>query len=626
MARYKKEEKKNIKGAELKAPDKMIKDVLTGEWITRKPEEEVRQLFIKKLIKEYKYPKEHIKKEVTVQIGRQKKRADIIVFKDDKNFNPAENAYIVVEVKAKDEKGGRDQLYSYLNATTAEFGVWFNGKDAPVFLEQTRKPHTHIDIPDIPPFGKTLADVGLYKKKDLIPATELKTVFENIHNYVYANEGYLKEKVFNEVLKLIFIKMVDELSPSPDCEFRITNQEMEEVEKGGGQDFKKRIDNIFRKVINTYPAIFDLSEKIELQTPTLAYVVGQLQKYNFRHTKVDIKGEAFQTFVHAHLRGERGEFFTPSPVIKMVVEMLDPKDNESVLDPACGSGGFLIKTMNHVRETYREKRPDMSESEIDKAVGSYADSYIKGIDFNPDLARVAKMYMVLNEDGHRGIFSVNSLVDFKQIEDISQGKVKEAKFDLILTNPPFGAKGKVTDGKVLENYELGYKWKRQDDKWIKTDKLMSKGSGKGGQVPDILFIERCWQFLKEGGRMAIVLPDGDLTNTTLGYVRQWIKDNARILAVISLPPETFVPYGAGVKASVLFLQKLSKKELDKIKKKDYPIFMGIVEKIGYDIRGREVYKRNEKGEVVKDEKEEPVVDEDVNKIVGEFKKLMRNII
>ncbi len=146
--------------------------------------------------------------------------------------------------------------------------------------------------------------------------------------------------------------------------------------------------------------------------------------------------------------------------------------------------------------------------------------------------------------------------------------------------------------------------------------------GKGGQVPDILFIERCLQFLRDKGRMAIVLPDGDLTNSSLGYVRQWIKDNAKILAVVSLPQETFIPYGAGVKASVLFLQKLPKKELEALKKKDYPIFMGIIEKIGYDIRGRAIYKRSEKGEIIKKD-DQPVLDEDVLEIIEEFKKFKK---
>ena len=598
---------------------KVLKDALTGEELKWTPEEEVRQIFINKLIKEYKYPKQLIKKEVSVRSGQTetKKRADIVVYRDDKNFEPETNAYIIVETKKKERSDGVDQLETYLNVTTAEFGVWFNGKEY-AFIQQTREPHKHFDIPDIPPYGKTLAEVGLYQKKDLIPATDLKSVFESAHNYIYANEGYLKEQVFNEVLKLIFVKMVDEKSASSDCQFRITEKELRDVEEGRSEDFKERIGNLFEKVKIQFPDIFRANDELRLKPQSMAYVVSQFQKYDFRKTPVDIKGAAFQAFVHAHSRGERGEFFTPHPILRLVVNMLDPKDDESILDPACGSGGFLVEALKYVRTKFEDA--GLEGTDLMDAIKSYANSYIRGIDFNPDLARVSKMYMVLNDDGHTGIFSENSL---ENIMNWGQAKEKIGlnSFDLLMTNPPFGSKGKVTDKKILGLYDLGHKWKKGDEKWqMDFEKLMSHGNGEGGQVPDILFIERCLEFLKDGGRMAIVLPDGDLTNSSLQYVREWVKNKARILAVVSLPAETFVPFGAGVKASVLFLQKLEPKELEKIKKRDYPIFMAIIEKIGYDIRGRTVYKRDEKGGVIKDEKGEPVVDEDVTEIIKEFKK------
>ena len=597
----------------------MIRDAVSNKWIKKTPEEEVRQLYIQKLIKEYKYPKSYIKTEVKIISGQTetKKRADIVVFRDDKNFRPEENAYLVIELKKKDRKDGEDQLKSYINSTTAEFGVWFNGKDI-AYFQYVKDPRKHLEIPDIPKYGESLKDIGLYKKKDLTPASELKTVFETIHNHIYANEGYLKDKVFNEVLKLIFIKMVDEKSSNADCDFRITVKEREEIESGGGIKFRGRIKGLFEKVKKDFGDIFDSTDKIILETKTLAFAVGQFQKYHLGKTEADIKGVAFQTFVHAHSRGERGEFFTPYPILNMVVEMLSPQDNESIIDPACGSGGFLVQTLNYVRRTFEKNRSELSEQEIINNVKDYAIHYLRGIDFNPDLTRVAKMYMVLYDDGHTGIFSHNSLNDLQKIFNASHHQIQSGSFNIIMTNPPFGSKGKVTDKKILDDFELGHKWKKGDEKWERTLKIAAE-NGNGGQVPDILFIERCLQFLKNGGRMAIVLPDGDLTNSSLGYVRQWIKNNAKILAVISLPQETFVPYGAGVKASVLFLQKLPEEELEKIKKKDYPIFMGIVEKIGYDIRGRAIYKRDEKGEVIKKD-DKKVVDEDVSLVIEEFKK------
>ena len=618
MAQYKKI-KEEIKAEPEKGIAGFIKDAISNEWIKKTPEEEVRQIYLQKLIKEYKYPKSHIKTEVKIQSGQTetKKRADIVVFRNDKNFRPEENAYIIIELKKRDRKDGEEQLKSYINSTTAEFAVWFNGQDIGHF-QYSKDPRKHLEIPDIPKYGESLKDIGLYKKKDLVLASELKTVFETIHNHIYANEGYLKDKVFNEVLKLIFIKMVDEKSASADCDFRITVKEKEEIESGDGTNFCKRIEDLFEKVKKDFNDIFDSTDKIILRTQTLAFAVGQLQKYSLIKTEADIKGVAFQTFVHAHSRGERGEFFTPYPILKMTVEMLSPKDNESILDPACGSGGFLVQTLNYIRRMFEKNRPDLSELEVIRNLTSYAINYIRGIDFNPDLARVAKMYMVLYDDGHTGIFSHNSLNSFQKIYDVSSHKIKEKSFDIVITNPPFGTKGKVTDKNILDDFEMGHKWKKDEDKWKKLSKIAAE-DGKGGQVPDILFIERCLRFLRDDGRMAIVLPDGDLTNSSLGYVRQWIKDNAKILAVISLPQETFIPYGAGVKASVLFLQKLPKKELEALKKKDYPIFMGIIEKIGYDIRGRAIYKRNEKGEIIKKD-DKPAIDEDVSLIIEEFKK------
>jgi len=256
-----------------------------------------------------------------------------------------------------------------------------------------------------------------------------------------------------------------------------------------------------------------------------------------------------------------------------------------------------------------------------RGVADYARAHIAGIDINPDLVKVAKMYMVLFEDGWTNIFAANSLLPFDELEEIAEkmrvpkpATPEPNKFDVVLTNPPFGTKGKVNASKILAQFDLARKWKydKKQKRWIKTSQLLRE------QTPEILFIERCWQLLKPYGRMAIVLPDGILTNQTLGYVRQWIMDHARILAVISLPRETFVPYGAGTKASVLFIQKLPEEELEELRENDYPIFMADAEKIGYDVRGRTIFKRDDEGNVIKDERGEPIVDTDIPEIVRKF--------
>ena len=628
--------KREIVTTEQEKKEGYIKDFISGEWVKDTPEEQVRQTYLRKLVEEYRYDPRNIKTEVRIKSGQTetKKPGDIVVF-DGRGFDPGTHAYIIVEVKRKDRKDGKEQLISYVNSTTAEFAVWFNGKEI-AYYQRFREPrHEFIDIPDIPKLGESIEDVGKYYKKQLAPASELKSTFETIHNHIYANEGLLKDRVFNEMLKVIFIKLVDEKLSSPKCEFRITKSEMEQLEKGEGKEFIERIDSLFVEVRKRYSDVFGINEKINLKPVTIGFVVSQLQKYSLTATPADVKGTAFQTFVYAHQRGDRGEFFTPKPILDLVVEFLNPKTNEDLIDPACGSGGFLVSTINRIREKIRKGRADLDEKDIAIAIRDYARPHIHGIDFNPDLARVSKMYMILNDDGHTGVFSENSLIDWDRL---NESRLKSGAgalnlkgyFDILMTNPPFGSKGKVTDKTILEQFELGYKWiKIKDGKFKKTTKLQN------GQVPDILFIERCLEFLKPDGRMAIVLPDSDLTNSTLEYVRYFVDQKARIVAVVSLPPETFVHSGAGVKGSVLFLQKLPKEELERLKHRNYKIFTAVIEKIGYDIRGRTVFKKDANGTIVKKEAEIlnhdgtkqkqllPVVDTDIPDIVEQFSKFKR---
>jgi type I restriction enzyme M protein len=602
-----------------------IRDFITGRWLKDRPEEGPRQILEKRLIEEYGYSKNQIEIEFPVQKGSKRiGPTDIAVFRDEKKI--IDNLYIIVETKRKERKDGIDQLKSYLSPTNAEFGIWFNGKDI-VYLQHLKRAPFFREIPDIPKKGETLEDVGLYQKKDLKPATELKTVFETIHNHIYANEGLLKEKVFNEMLKLIFIKMADEKALAQKCEFRITDKELDELEEGKENGFIDRIFGLFERVKSQYPDVFDPNERLNLKPLTIAFVVSQLQKYSLISTSADVKGTAFQTFVYAHQRGERGEFFTPHPIVDLCVNMLDPKDNEKFIDPACGSGGFLVAGMNYIKEKFLKERPELQNKATD-FIKEYAHAYISGIDINPDLAKVAKMHMVLYDDGHSGIFCANSLLDFIELIRIAEKagvsralRPEPGNFKVLMTNPPFGSKGKVTDKRILQNFELGYKWKQEKDgRWIKTNKILD------GQIPEILFIERSLHLLAEGGRMAIVLPNGTLNNSSLEYVREFIKQNSRILAVVSLPVGTFMSAGANPQPSVLFLQKLSKEEAEDLNKKDYPIFMAIVEKIGYDLTTKTappIYKRDEKGEYLTDKAGNRILDTDIPEIIEAFEVFKR---
>jgi len=608
---------------EVKLP--LIEDFITGKPLPATPEEKVRQIFTRKLVKEYNYSPDQIQTvpEFLIQKGSQKiGPADIVVFHDKRKT--LDNIYMIVETKKEGSSEGVDQLKSYMNPTKAAFGIWFNGKEI-VFLQPLTKDPFWREIPDIPKAGETLEDIGLYRKDNLVPATELKTIFEACHNYIYANEGLLKEKVFNEVLKLIFMKMVDEKDISSQvCEFRITDAEMEKVEKGENSEFEIRITKLFNDVKKQYTDVFENeNETINLKILTIAKGVSLLQKYYLIETPTDVKGTAFQTFVHAHERGERGEFFTPYPILELSVKMLDPQPDENIIDVACGSGGFLVRAMKHIFNKIDAKRPDLSIAQRDKIKETYARSCIRGIDINPDLARVAKMHMIIYDDGHTGIFAENSLIAIDELTDVAlkagAGALDFGMFKILLTNPPFGTKGKVTNRRLLEQFDLAHKWKRnKTGRWEMTTELADN------QVPDILFIERCLDFLQDYGRMAIVVPDGILTNASLEYVRVFIMENARILAVVSLPAETFIPHGTGSKTSVLFLQKVPKHKLIELKEGNYPIFMAMCERIGYVVRGKTIFKKNKQGELI-DEKGEAVsseddaaIDTDVPEIVKAF--------
>ncbi len=298
--------------------------------------------------------------------------------------------------------------------------------------------------------------------------------------------------------------MIDEKSSEPICKFGISAEEEDEILDGKESNFYPRVIAIFKKVKKAYPDIFDKSEEITLKPAVLGFVVGQLQPYSLVNTPVDVKGIAFQAFVYAHQRGERGEFFTPATIVDLATKILQPKDDERVCDPACGSAGFLIGCMQQVWDRIDANRTDLTEAKRQDLKIKYASDYVRGSDINPDLAKVAKMHMILYEDGHAGICSVDGLASMEIIKKESKGNIDVGLFDVIVTNPPFGTKGKITDKNILKQFGVAKSWKR-----IKgTDTFEVTKKQQAGVVPDILFIERCIDLLDEDGRMAIVLPNG----------------------------------------------------------------------------------------------------------------------
>jgi type I restriction enzyme M protein len=383
---------------------------------------------------------------------------------------------------------------------------------------------------------------------------------------------------------------------------------------------KKRLSQIFARVKRKHGRIFERNEEILLTPRSLAYIVSELQKYSLLNTNIDIKGKAYEEIVGANLRGDRGEFFTPRNVMKMVVEMINPTINERVLDSSCGTGGFLVNAMTHVMDELEVmfakdiglQRKDWDNDALrafQDRVGEMAKSNYYGFDINPDLAKATKMNMVMNNDGSGNIFQTNSLLPPHEWTDDFKSKLAEALgieksllrnhntiglFDVIVTNPPFGSKIPIKDENILKQFELAHIWENRDKKgvWTMSPRLQSS------VPPEILFIERCIQLLKPGGRVGIVLPDSILGSPGLGYIREWLILNTRIVASLDLHADTFQPRN-GTRTSVLLLQKKTQDAKDREEKSgvmaDYNIFMAIVEKVGHDKRGNPIFRRDKDG-------------------------------
>ncbi len=363
-----------------------------------------------------------------------------------------------------------------------------------------------------------------------------------------------------------------------------------------------------------FSTIFKRNEGFELEPRVLAYLVSQLQMYSLLESDVDVKGRAYEEIVGSNLRGDRGEFFTPRNICQMAVTMLDPGENQLVLDPACGTGGFLITAMTHVIEKIRPAELKKWKGDISRAyepirarVQRFAERFIADLDFNPELVKASKMNMVMNNDGAGGIYQANSLENPAVWTDDLRKRELLGKVDILFTNPPFGSKILVTDPVILEQYDLGHNWiyDKTTDRWE-----IQPNVGRS-QPPEILFIERCVRFLRPGGRCAMVLPDGILGSPGLGYVREWILRHTRVLASIDLHPDTFQPH-VSIQTSVLVLQRkdpqLVAVEQAAKRLNDYRVFMAVANHIGHDKRGNRTYVRDKHGNEVVREIERQMVE------------------
>lgn len=595
-------------------PDGKIVDFLTGKLFNDTPEEYVRQNIEKALVRQYKYAAAHCQPEFRIKMGSAKPRVDIVIFPVDEKHDQA-NAYILVETKkpgtsSQDKKDGIGQLQSYMAACpNAQYGLWTNGDDRFCFAKRIKAGKVIFEeIVDIPAAGQTEADAARPKRKDLMPATadNLLFAFRRCHNYIAGTEGMQKPEAFWELLKIIFCKIEDERSKV--LEFFVAPAELASATAAAAA--KGRITKLFtEKVVRKYPRIFvGADREIQLKPNVVAYVVSQLQRYSLLASPVDVKGVAYEEVVGSNLRGDRGEFFTPRNACRMAVAMLNPRPHERLLDPACGTGGFLITAMNHSlrflenseRASWVDpKHPtDAERQELYRKRTEYLSQYVFGFDLNPSLVRAAKMNMVMNNDGEGGLYQANSLANpHTWIPDAAKA-VPLGSIDVLFTNPPFGANIVIDDEQVLEQYDLAAVWDQQSDgSWrMRLDKNGYKMLQKS-QPPEILFIERCVQFLTPGtGRMAMVIPNGILNNPALGYVRQWILQHTQVLAVVDMARDLFQPKN-DTQTSIVLMRRLSTEEekTAAMQGLDYPVFFAVAEKIGHDKRGNVIYRRTPDG-------------------------------
>ena len=505
------------------------------------PEEKVRARYYVELIERYQYPENRIDLEVTVPRRKPSDRADIVVFQDDAKTKP----YIVIECK-EDEiselefEQAIEQAFGNCNSLSGHYtGVvagntrrFFNVKD---FGSLERVQNVIADIPVR--YGQV--QEWRYKKNDpdwdlqVVGKGELTRVLEKCHDTLWQGGKLAPTDAFDELSKILFIKLRDEKKPRDKgvpYDFQIKTRET-------AKSVADRIKVLYQEAKTRDPEVF--TENVKVDDTPLFSVVNHLQGINLNQTDLDVKGIAFERFLGSYFKGDMGQYFTPRELVEFFSNMVEPAHEDRILDPACGSGGFLLYAMEHIQREasryYEEGTPEHKDH-----WHNFAEKYLFGIEVNDAIARVAKMNMILHDDGHSNVIGNDALINFDRLYDQNRGFQKES-FDVILTNPPFGANIKREEKPYLDDYKLGER--------------------RNSQKTEILFLERCFDFLRWGtGKLAIVLPDGILNNSSLQYVRDYIEQHYRILAVVSLPQIAFRYYEAGVKPSILLLQKYSEEE------------------------------------------------------------------
>ena len=622
-------------------PEGKVIDFITGKLLNDNEEEYVRQNIEKSLVIEYKYPLKDMDIETRIQMGSGYKQADICVFHSGKK-HIQQNAVIIIETKKmgtkpNDPDNGIPQLQSYMAATaSAKYGLWTNGEGRYCLVKDEKEGVIEFNsIPDIPSHGQK--SITRITRKDLRPATgsNLLFAFRRTHNYIAGNTGLQKPDAFWELLKIIFCKIEDERSTG-ELKFYVDTNERESL--NGQLKVKSRVDDLYQEVAKGYKKIFNKSDTWVMSASCIAYTVEQLQMYSLLSTQVDVKGIAYEEIVGSNLRGDRGEFFTPRNAVEMTIRMLSPQKDEKLIDPACGTGGFLINAMNYVLRHIKDNADALHGKHSEEALMEfyrerqfYLNNNIFGLDINPNLVKACKMNMVMNNDGSGTLYQSNSLENPHVWENEPRDQIHLNSFDLVVTNPPFGTKIVIDDPRILRQYDLAHVWDKQSDgSYMMLDRLQPS------MPPEILFIERCMQFLKPGkGRMGIVLPNGILNNVKLEYIRYWLLSHAHIFAVVDMNRDLFQPKN-DTQTSILIMGR-RESPIEDISSLNYQIFFAIADMVGHDKRGNPIYKRTPDGKEIIERKQitleqiihgiptniiytsaEPVIDDNTMQIAEQF--------
>lgn len=507
------------------------------------PEEIIRQLYLLKLHKEYNYSYSNMLLEVDVVMGSFSKKADIIIY-DSPTKKDKENIVLIVEIKKpkEDLTKGIGQLESYISALPTKLGVWTDGNEENVRYRNPDNKDKFERFKRVPKSNESIASVleTYLKKSDLLNIVDLHRTVYMLEQRILANDGV---NAFDELFKLIFAKLYDEQSKKQNDEL--------EFQVKIGQNIETTIENLFSKAKTKWNDVFKAKDEIELSHETLIAVVSELQEYKLFETDFEILDAAFEHMISGDSKGEKGQYFTPRPVIDIIVKMMNPQDDEKVLDPSAGSAGFLLHTFQYVLDNEIIEERDRYR---------YAVNNLFAIDFDPRTVKIAKALMVIAGDGSTNATHVNSLdlrvwdKDNKaKFDNAIASKYPNGGFNIIMTNPPFAGDISSSSG------YLGY-YDFARDKKQKT---------KSSEKRDLLFIERDLKLLKSGGRMAIVLPQGRFNNSSDIEIREYIAKECRILGVIGLHGNSFKPY-TGTKTSILIVQKWDDELCPR--KEDYPIF------------------------------------------------------